>query len=358
MQRTEVQLYLGQHLGGRYEVLAFRGSGAFSGVFRALDNDNGREVAAKILSLRSSMDVTAVQEFEEERRLLAMLSHCSNIVELVDFGQHSLQIHATGGLGPIIVPVPFMVLEYADGTLAELLVQRHQIAWTERLSLYRDVVLGAHQMHVERVVHRDIKTENTLLVGNGGVTAKLSDLGRSKDTRQPQLAPHQAYQVGRGDPRFAPPEYLWMIGEGDHLAQIHADLYLLGSVLFELATGVGLTSFVLGDPRLLQSQAAGIPDERDRVRQYRSTIGSLRERYEIAYETFRAELPGAIASEATALLRQLTDPEPAARRPRQPFQGLPLYWDLQWLIRRVDILRARLAVPKSRSRLPWKAGRK
>jgi serine/threonine protein kinase len=346
MDPTETQFYLGQVLGGRYEVLRFRGSGAFSGVFEALDQTSGSEVAAKILSIASSRDPRAVAEFQEEKRLLGVLSACSNIVDLLDDGQHTLHLQVAGGpAGSLPVPVSYIVLELADASLADVIARRHAVGWDDRLKLYRDVVKGTHQMHLERLVNRDLKGDNALVIGVRDPIAKLSDFGRSKDARQPHLAPKIDYQVGRGDPSFAPPEYLWLLGEADAIAMVSADLYLLGSVLFELATGVGLTAFVIGNPMNVWRQALAVPDEKQRTQLYKAGIATLRDAYEVAYETFFGELPRAIRGDATALLRQLTDPDPKSRQPKKPFQGLPMSWDLQWLIRRVDILRARLAIP-------------
>jgi serine/threonine protein kinase len=347
MDPAEAQFYPGQVLGGRYRVARFRGSGAFSGVFEAVDTTSGREVAAKILSIASSRDPRAVAEFEEEKRLLGTLTACTNIVDLLDDGQHTMQLQVAGGppSGVFAVPVPYMILELADASLADVIARRHAVAWAERLKLYRDVVKGTHQMHLVQIVNRDLKGDNALVYDAREPIAKLSDFGRSKDTRRPHLASKLDYQGGRGDPSFAPPEYLWLLGEASPVAMVEADLYLLGSVLFEIATGVGLTAFVFGNPMAIYAQALAVTDERQRAQLYQAGIATLREDYELAYQAFFSELPSAVRKDATTLLRQLSDPDPRARLPRKPFQGLPMFWDLQWLIRRVDILRARLAVP-------------
>jgi hypothetical protein len=102
----------------------------------------------------------------------------------------------------------------------------------------------------------------------------------------------------------------------------------------------------LGDPRLIQTRAAVLPPAL-REQGFQNEIPSMRERYELAYETFGTEVPSAIKVEATALLRQLTDPDPSRRELARPFERLPLRWDMQWLLRKTDILIKRLATSSS-----------
>jgi serine/threonine protein kinase len=270
-------------------------------------------VAVKILSLGSSQNADAVFEFHEEVRLLALLDGCSNIVRLHDEGQHQLAIQVQGSTGTVPMNVSFMVLELADAALVDLLVQRHLLDWRDRLQLYRDVVKGAHQMHFNRLVHRDIKSDNVLIFEGRPPKAKLADFGRSKDTRQAPRALPEEYEVGRGDPSFFPHEMLWLLGTNDPLDHVRSDLYLLGSVLFELAAGVGLTAFALGNPGAVLAQAIKFPTGSQREQEFRNQLPQLRARYELAYDAFRNELPNAIRHEATLLLRQLTNPDPLLR---------------------------------------------
>ena len=343
MKKTEAQLYLGQIFAGRYRLDVFRGTGAFCGVFEGVDLTTQTAVAIKVLSLAASQNPSAVFEFYEEARLLALLSQCSNVVGIFDQGQHVIPIQITGSSVSVPMSVSFIVMELAATSLASLLTRRHEIEWLDRLRLFRDVVKGTHQMHLVRIVHRDIKAENVLIFDTRPPRAKVADLGRSKNTREPQHAPTQAYAAGRGDPRFMPPELLWQLGAPNPAAHLEEDLYLLGSVLFEFATGVGITAFALGNPRTVVQEAL-THSESMRGAAYAAKISDLRDQFDGAYSVFLNELPAAIAFEATALLRQLTDPDPEKRLPLRPFRRLPVAWDLQWLLMKVDILIKRLDV--------------
>ncbi len=342
MDAAEAQLYIGTVLDGRYEVVQFLGEGHFSGVFEGLDRDSGKEVAIKVLSMRSSLDRTAVNEFAEEVRLLQALESCSNIVNIHADGTDTIEVSHTATGVSIQVPIVYVVLELADASLAELLLFRHQISWSERLTLLREVVKGVHQMHNRRMVHRDVKADNTLVFARG-VKAKIADLGRSKDTTAAAAVPAFMYEPGRGDLRFAPPEFLWHQGSSDPFDALRADIYLLGSLLYEMATATGITSVALGDPLAVFANAkAMLPTQR--THEYLSRVADMREQYEVAYKTFKSELPRSIAHDATELLRQLTDPDPMCRELRQPFRNLPVRWDLHWLLVKIDILSKRLAV--------------
>jgi len=194
-------------------------------------------------------------------------------------------------------------------------------------------------------VHRDVKSGNGL-VFERDPKARLSDLGRSKDTNEQPRFPPVAYEPGRGDVRFAPPELLWRLGDDSATGHCRTDLYLLGSLLYEIATATGVTSAALGNPWAILNYAGALGTAAAREQDYQQQIPNLRERFELAYETFSNELPRAVAHDATVLLRQLTDPDPKRREPARPFHGLPMTWDLQWLLLRIDILTRRLTAER------------
>ena len=337
MDRNESQLYIGEVAGGRYEIVEFLGSGKFSGVFIGRDRA-GRDVAVKVLSLGHSGSPEAVFEFEEDVRLLKLLSARSNVVDILDDGMLTLEITvaAVPAPTPVRIAVPYMVLELAVGGLDRLLLRRHEVSWVDKFVILREAVKGVHQMHCERVVHRDLKADNVLLFDRGPVKAKVTDLGRSRNMREaPRFA--RAYEVPRGMLAFAPPELLWRRGSDDSICGLRADLYLLGSLLFEVVTGQGVTAMVFPNPRAILDYAESL-SAADLDREYLERLPDMREQYEHAYRIFEAELPRAVAREATRLLRQLTDPMPEARELKRPFRNLPTRWDLNWLLQKIDIL--------------------
>lgn len=332
-------LYVGEVLAGRVRIVAFIAGGGFCLVFRGKDLADGSDVAVKVLEPGATGD--AVLEFETEGRLLAMLRSRSHVLTLRGDPSNSatIAIQKAGQPGIVPFPVRFMVVDLADACLAELVVNRAEVSWAARLGLFRDVVLGVHQMHLGKIVHRDIKSENALVtLGPGSAaTACIADLGRSRDINEPARFLVDDYLAGRGDLRFAPPELLHLAGADDAIVFRRADAYLLGSVLFELCTGQGITSLVFGNPSAVLQQAVQTNPGR-RTTEYQSRMGEHRARFEPAFLLAEQELPLHLRREASRLLRQLCDPDPAQREKRYRSDQKVPRWDLNWLLRRVDVL--------------------
>jgi eukaryotic-like serine/threonine-protein kinase len=335
MDPAEQSIYLGATLGGRYRIEAAVGTGNFSGVFRATDETTGNEVAVKILSFRSSASPEARLEFEGERDLLEMLAGYSNVVAFLDSGRHTLSLATPGGVH-LPVDIDYLVVELAEGSLAEVILHRHRLPWKDRLSLFRGIAKGVHQMHLARCVHRDVKSDNGLVFA-GPVTAKVADLGRSRNTQEPPRFHAHAYAGGRGDLRFAPPEYVWLCGSEEPQEMATADLYLLGSLLFEFATGVGFTAVALGDPRAIMAtvQPWSVEARADDLENRRH---ELREQFAPVYDLFMRELPPHLRGAGRELLAQLTHPDPIRRLPPNLRWSDVRPWRLDWLLRRIDTL--------------------
>jgi eukaryotic-like serine/threonine-protein kinase len=353
MAHPDAAVYPGQVLAGRWEIGPWIGDGNFSLVYEARDRLTQAQCAVKVLSMtrRSS---EALDEFRSESDLLRMLSSCSNVIAILDSGSHPMT--ATVGAATFSVDVEYIVLERAAVDLAELLVRRHSIEWEERLGLFRDVAKGMHQMHLREIANRDLKGDNVLVFDAGKTAvAKVADLGRSKDTKRgPRFLPED-YTSGRGDLRFAAPELLWGLGNTDADTMRLADLYLLGSIFFELASAQGLTGVALGNPHAIMMSTVGMT-RNDREADFSAHISDLQTRYELVYSVFELEVPKAVRAQACRLLRQLSSVDPCAREPvAKQRGGLPVRWDLQWLLRQIDIMILTLRTERRRdAKRPWK----
>lgn len=331
---------------GPYRLNGFLGGGGFGLVFHATNLKTSAAVAVKILVPNS--DPHAAVEFDAEGVLLGKLNNCDAVVNLIDSGTSDIPMTVPGGL---VVPFPFryLVLSLASGVLNELTrdpVRLAALAWEDRLNLWRGVVKGIHQMHLKAVAHRDIKADNCLLMVSGNRTeVRVTDLGRSKDfSLSPALLP-QEYLQGRGDLRFAPPEFLWFQG-GYGAAEFRAaDIYGLGSLLTELATGHPMTALALGSWQTVAAEG-----QRDFIAGTRRDLAILRPQFWRAVNEVADQMPRSIRHDAATLLAQLCDPVPGARfsqrRSNKKFVADP---GLNWLIRRADILIKRLAVEQKKS---------
>jgi serine/threonine protein kinase len=339
---SDVDVFLNQTLMD-YDIVEYLGQGAFSYVFKAIQQGTSHAVAMKVLKLSSTFE--QVQEFENEGKLLIKLEGCDRIIDIYDSQVSDIEVEFTTTGTRSRIPVHFHVLELADGCLDGLIARLDELPWPERLSIYRDLVRGLHQMHHASIVHRDLKSSNCLLKIEqfDSIRGLVNDLGRARDLNEPSSASDFHYRIGRGDSNYKPPELFWGLGEDRPHFHRCADLYGLGSLLFEFITGQGITALALL-PRLGEVQNdMRLPDEQRRIR-YLSRQNEIRSWFETAYLAASSDIPRSIRHETVDLLRQLCDPDPGARLPRAKIGGrasIPL--DLNWLLRRVDILQRRLS---------------
>lgn len=323
---------------GEYRVEDHLGGGSFGIVFSASHLRSGAAVAVKVLVPTS--DASAAVEFDNEVTLLGKLEPASSVVDILGSGIGEIFLNTAGVRVPL--PIKFQVLELARACLEEVVVSRGDFDWRRRLQLWRGAVRGVHQMHGNRVVHRDLKSANCLLFARdqGRVECEVADLGRSRDLGAPAIHSALEYRMGRGDLRFAPPEFLWQQGGDSDAAHQASDLYGLGSLLIELAAGVGITAMVVrSDHDVLAARAASVR------RGGTTDLSYLRPNYHGAVDLVVRGLPPAVAKETGALLRQLCDPVPEQRFPRTGHgrRGAPGE-SLEWLLRRADVMIKQLVV--------------
>lgn len=213
---------IGQHLGS-YRVEDRLGTGGMGEVFRGVHLHLNRPVAVKVLHTNQAADPTFQARFLREARAAAALSH-PNIVEVFDFNQQD--------------DLSYLVMELVpDGSLRTLLRQRALgQGWTLGLGvdLIRQAAEGLAYAHAHHMVHRDIKPDNLLLQRLSEqperYQLKISDFGlaRLMDDRSDLTVTGMVM----GTPTYMSPEQC----QGADLDG-RSDLYSLGVVLFEVATG-------------------------------------------------------------------------------------------------------------------------
>lgn len=333
---------------GDYEVTEFIGQGGFGIVMKGVHTNTGDAVAIKVLSPKAGVD--DLLDFKNEGDLLSRLAKCSNVVTLMKSDQYPLLLTTQDGF-TVTLALSYHILEFADGTLEDLVLERDRLGWIELLLLWRGVIRGVHQMHLRQVVHRDLKSENCLLfvLPKHQTESKVTDLGRSRYLPAPaQHTPHE-YLVGRGDMRFAPPEFLTWQGEDTSESHICADIYGLGAILFELVTGLPITHFSLGYHEDVLRKNLQLLDLGQRL-----DLTGMRSSFEPAYKLFEESVPLVIRQQIGMMLRQLCDPAPPGRLPKLKFSQKSIAEGLGWLLTWTDGLVRALEADAKRAKLASK----
>lgn len=217
MWSSESGLDAGVALAGRYRLVERIGAGGFGAVFRAQDEDLGREVAVKVLRPTATDPTEAAEllaRFDREAKLMAGVRH-PNVVAVHDRGTHG--------------EVAFVVMELLPGPdLGTVVRQRDPLPVTEVLAYARQVAVGLAHLHgLDRpVIHRDLKPPNLLL---DGAVVKICDFGIAI---APGVTRHTQVGVLIGSPQYMSPEQC----RGDDLTPA-SDVYAFGAVLYCLLAG-------------------------------------------------------------------------------------------------------------------------
>jgi WD40 repeat protein len=238
------------HLGrlGHYEVTGVIGRGGMGVVLGAVDERLCRAVAIKVLAPHLATSGTARQRFLREARAAAAVCH-----------DHVVTIHAVEEAEE----VPYLVMQYVSGvSLQERLRKSGPLAIKEVLRIGAQAAAGLAAAHAQGLVHRDVKPANILLE-NGVERVKLTDFGLARAAEDVPLT--QSGCVA-GTPMYMSPEQA-----NSEPIDHRSDLFSLGTVLYEMCTGVppfrkGSTPAVLRSvahdrPRPVRERNSEVPKE-------------------------------------------------------------------------------------------------
>lgn len=203
-------------LGGRYRLEASLGRGGTGEVFRARDLRLDRVVAVKMLHPWVAADEDARRRFRREATTLAQLRH-PNIVQVLDFDD--------------ALPAPFLVQEHCGGGTLVRQAQAAPLPWPEVAVIGLAIARGLAHAHAAGVTHRDLKPGNVLYGDDGQL--RVADFGLADVLRRDASDTTLTMDGTRvGSPEYWAPEQ----AAGRQVTE-RADLYALGCMLYELATG-------------------------------------------------------------------------------------------------------------------------
>jgi non-specific serine/threonine protein kinase len=251
-----------------YTIVRQLGSGGMGVVYEAADSRLGRKVALKFLPADLEQDPPSLERFQREARAASALNH-PGICTVYAIEQHERQ--------------HFIVMELLEGrTLAQTMKGRpFEVA--QVLDLGIQIADALESAHAKGIVHRDLKPANLFVNARGQV--KILDFG---------LAKVEGASRGNGEPQASQLETLvardeltmpgttvgtvsYMSPEQarGQLTDARTDLFSLGTVLYQMATGAlpfaGETSAVIyeailnRDPPPVTELNLSLPDELNRI---------------------------------------------------------------------------------------------
>ena len=220
--RDDSRLGAGDELSGRYTLISEIGRGGTGTVWRADDRAVGREVAVKVLHQRLGRRRHLVSGFVQQRIALTGIEH-PHIVRIYDL------VFDDG--------VVALVSELIEGQTLRRVLRRGLLRTREAVAIGGQLASALARLHVGGVVHCDVKPENILLAAtpDHAVDARLADLGTAAIAREIRVEGSGASDViPSGTPGYLPPE-----AGGLDPPTPAGDVYALGVVLYEIATGRG-----------------------------------------------------------------------------------------------------------------------
>lgn len=232
---NEKDMYIGQTLDDRYEILEVIGEGGMAVVYKARDNRLDRLVAVKIMREEMASDEEFRRRFCAESHAVAMLSN-PNIVAVYDVSHSDA--------------MEYIVMELVEGiTLKQYMDKKGALPWREMLHFSKQVARALGHAHERGIIHRDIKPQNIMLLRDG--TIKVADFGIAALENEIEENDGQAI----GSIHYIAPEQAR--GESP---DARSDLYSLGVVMYEMLTGQRpYTGDTLGEIAVKHMNAEAVP---------------------------------------------------------------------------------------------------
>jgi serine/threonine protein kinase len=199
---------------GRYQVRDALGTGGYGAVYLGHDTQLDRPVAIKVLRGGSEVPQDEAEQFLQEARRLAQLSH-PGIVAVHDVGLDRGQI--------------YVVSDFLDGPHLGRWLEGQRPAWPEAAHIATAVADALAHAHARLIVHRDIKPANIILTLDRGPV--LVDFGLGLDEAR---AGGSELGVISGTPSYMAPEQVAGLA---HRIDGRTDIYSLGVVLYEMLCG-------------------------------------------------------------------------------------------------------------------------
>jgi eukaryotic-like serine/threonine-protein kinase len=247
---------------GPYEIIARLGAGGMGVVYKAKDTRLQRFVALKFLPDEVARNPQALARFTREAQLASSLNH-PNICTIHEIGEHDQRC--------------FIAMELLEGQTLQTRIGGRPVPLETFLDLALQITDALETAHKSGIVHRDLKPSNIFVTNRGD--AKLLDFGLAKHVRPESLEGAEAATISGeltvrgqivGTVAYMSPEQAQ-----DKDVDSRTDIFSLGAVLYEMATGRRafpgestahvLAEILRGEPKPAKALNPDLPDELPRI---------------------------------------------------------------------------------------------
>ena len=217
---------IGTLAAGRYRVMKLLGEGGMGQVYLAEHVAIEKRVALKVLRAEYATKGEIVTRFQQEAISASRIKH-PNVLDVFDFGQLENGCF-------------FLAMEYLEGNdLADEITRRRVLDGATGIRVAMQVCRALAAAHANGVVHRDMKPENVFLqrTADGEEIVKIVDFGIAQLRSKDDAVVETKRRLTRTGMIFGTPEYMAPEQASGKHADLRADIYAVGIIMYEMFTG-------------------------------------------------------------------------------------------------------------------------